>query len=320
MRNQADTLVYQTEKLLKEQGEKFEGSEKDDVEAALKGVKDALAGTSLEAIKDATEKLVGVSQSFSQRLYEQASASASAGSAGPAARAVTAPAVAPRRAPRTTTSSTPRSSMSNEPVRRAPSRRRRPSRGLSPTGRRLSEEAAASDGAAPVRRQRRGPAGRRSAAPDPGRDPLESLARERDEYLLALQRTQADFENYRKRITRQQGEMTARAAADLVDKLLPVLDTLDLAEAHFNESLDLTEDGKALRASRAMLMDILSKEGLERVDQRNVPFDPSVHDAVAHTEGAARRHRDDGRRGAALRLPLEGAGAAPGHGPRAGVS
>jgi molecular chaperone GrpE len=114
---------------------------------------------------------------------------------------------------------------------------------------------------------------------------LESVARERDEYLLALQRTQADFENYRKRITRQQGEMTARAATDLVVKLLPVLDALDLAEAHFNEALDLTEDGKALRASRAMLMDILTKEGLERVDQRNVPFDPAVHDAVAHGEG-----------------------------------
>ena len=114
---------------------------------------------------------------------------------------------------------------------------------------------------------------------------LESLARERDEYLLALQRTQADFENYRKRITRQQGETMARAASDLVVKLLPVLDALDLAEAHFSESLDLTEDGKALRASRAMLMDILTREGLERVDQRNVPFDPSAHDAVAHSEG-----------------------------------
>jgi molecular chaperone DnaK len=83
VRNTADTLVYQTEKLLKEQGEKFEGTEKDDVEAALKGLKDALAGTSLEAIKDATEKLVGVSQSFSQRLYEQASATQSTGGAGP---------------------------------------------------------------------------------------------------------------------------------------------------------------------------------------------------------------------------------------------
>jgi molecular chaperone DnaK len=82
VRNTADTLVYQTEKLLKEQGEKFEGTEKDDVEAALKGVKDALAGTSVEAIKDATEKLVSVSQNFSQRLYEQASATASGSGPG----------------------------------------------------------------------------------------------------------------------------------------------------------------------------------------------------------------------------------------------
>ncbi len=82
VRNSADTLVYQTEKLLNEQGEKFEGSEKEDVATALKGVKDALAGTNVEAIKDATEKLVGVSQSFSQRLYEQASASASTGGDG----------------------------------------------------------------------------------------------------------------------------------------------------------------------------------------------------------------------------------------------
>jgi molecular chaperone DnaK len=48
----------------------------------VKSVKEALAGTNLEAIKDSTEKLVGVSQSFSQRLYEQASASASAGGEG----------------------------------------------------------------------------------------------------------------------------------------------------------------------------------------------------------------------------------------------
>jgi molecular chaperone GrpE len=118
-----------------------------------------------------------------------------------------------------------------------------------------------------------------------GADPRGVLQRERDEYLLALQRTQADFENYRKRVARLQEEQSARAAADLVSKLLPVLDTLDLAEAHLNESLQMTEDGKALRAARAMLMDILSREGLERVDQAAVPFDPSVHDAVAHSEG-----------------------------------
>jgi molecular chaperone DnaK len=83
VRNSADTLVYQTEKLLKDQGDKFEGTEKEDVEHALAEVKDALAGTNVEVIKDTTEKLVGVSQSFSQRLYEQASQSASAGDGGP---------------------------------------------------------------------------------------------------------------------------------------------------------------------------------------------------------------------------------------------
>ncbi len=79
VRNTADTLVYQTEKLLREQGDKFEGSEKEDVSGALQGVKDALSGTDLEAIKTATERLVTASQGFSQRLYEQASQSASQG-------------------------------------------------------------------------------------------------------------------------------------------------------------------------------------------------------------------------------------------------
>lgn len=116
-------------------------------------------------------------------------------------------------------------------------------------------------------------------------DPLEALARERDEYLLALQRTQADFENYRKRIDRQKEEQAARASQHLVDKLLPVLDALDLAENHLSESVDVSEGAKALHASRAMLLDILTKEGLERVDQPEVPFDPTVHDGVAHAEG-----------------------------------
>ena len=124
-----------------------------------------------------------------------------------------------------------------------------------------------------------------STAPADEADARALLARERDEYLLALQRTQADFENYRKRIARLQHEQAARASGDIVAKLLPVLDTLDLAEAHMNESLDVSEDAKALRAARAMFLDTLLKEGLERVDQPGVPFDPSVHDAVAHSAG-----------------------------------
>jgi molecular chaperone DnaK len=79
VRNNADTLVYQTEKLLKDQGEKFEGDEKEKVESALSSLKEALAGTDVEGIKTATETLLTASQGFSQRLYEEASKENAAG-------------------------------------------------------------------------------------------------------------------------------------------------------------------------------------------------------------------------------------------------
>ncbi len=82
VRNTADGLVYSTEKLLKEQAESFQGTEKEDVESALSSLKETLSGTDTEAIKNATEKLLTTSQSFSQRLYEQA-AQANNGEAAP---------------------------------------------------------------------------------------------------------------------------------------------------------------------------------------------------------------------------------------------
>ena len=81
VRNNADTLVYQTEKLLRDQGDKFEGDEKAKVETSLADLKTALSGSDIEAIKTATEALLTASQSFSQRLYEQASQADQAGAA-----------------------------------------------------------------------------------------------------------------------------------------------------------------------------------------------------------------------------------------------
>jgi molecular chaperone GrpE len=99
-------------------------------------------------------------------------------------------------------------------------------------------------------------------------------ARQRDEYLDALLRLQAEFDNYRKRVQRQQREIVENAAASLVKKLLPVLDTADLALAHGG-----SEDVKQVAGA---LFDILSKEGLERIDPVGQPFDPAHHDGVAH--------------------------------------
>jgi molecular chaperone GrpE len=108
-------------------------------------------------------------------------------------------------------------------------------------------------------------------------DPVAAMARERDEYREALQRLQADFENYKKRVTKQSEELRDRAAETLVEKLLPVLDTADLALSHGGG-----EDVKQLSAS---LFAALEKEGLERIDNAGETFDPTHHDAVAHEPG-----------------------------------
>jgi molecular chaperone DnaK len=72
VRNSADTLVYQTEKLLRENGDKLTDDERSDVEAKLSATKEAVEGDDIERIKDTTEALMVASQGFAQRLYERA--------------------------------------------------------------------------------------------------------------------------------------------------------------------------------------------------------------------------------------------------------
>ena len=82
-RNTGDTLVYQTRKLLKDQGDKITGPEKETVESALTDLESALKGSDIGAIKDSTEKLMNASQTFAQQLYERAAAEqAAAGGSG----------------------------------------------------------------------------------------------------------------------------------------------------------------------------------------------------------------------------------------------
>jgi molecular chaperone GrpE len=111
-----------------------------------------------------------------------------------------------------------------------------------------------------------------------GQDELKAVTVQRDEYLDSLRRLQAEFENYRKRVAKQQSDQTARAALSLVDKLLPVLDTLDLATTHLGDAE--STDGRALIAVSGQLRDLLTKEGLERIDPTGQTFDPNDHEAV----------------------------------------
>jgi len=104
---------------------------------------------------------------------------------------------------------------------------------------------------------------------------IKRLQKERDEYLNQYRRVQAEFENYRKRMIRQQTEHVERAAEQLIEKLLPVLDTFESAVAH----------GTGYEQVQASLLATLEKEGLERIHPEGKPFDPAESDAVAHEDG-----------------------------------
>ncbi len=109
-------------------------------------------------------------------------------------------------------------------------------------------------------------------------DELAAALKERDSYLDALQRLKAEFDNYRKRVAREQGDLVARASERLVKALLPVLDDLEraLEAATVHEEATL-EDG--VRLVHRALAEALAKEGLVEVPVEG-PFDPHTQEAL----------------------------------------
>jgi molecular chaperone GrpE len=107
---------------------------------------------------------------------------------------------------------------------------------------------------------------------------LAALEAERDEHLNDLKRVAAEFENYRKRVLRDQESLVARAHERLVKELLPVLDDLEraLAAAEEHEEAKLEE---GVRLVHRELADALAREGLAEIETNGV-FDPHVHEAL----------------------------------------
>jgi molecular chaperone GrpE len=107
---------------------------------------------------------------------------------------------------------------------------------------------------------------------------LAALEAERDEYLNDLKRVAAEFENYRKRVSRDQESLVARAHERLVKELLPVLDDLEraLAAAEEHEEAKLEE---GVRLVQRELRSALDREGLAEIETSGL-FDPHVHEAL----------------------------------------
>ena len=115
---------------------------------------------------------------------------------------------------------------------------------------------------------------------------IDLLQRERDDLLGTSQRLQADFENYRKRVLREQTALVERATEGLIEQLLPVLDSFELAVANLGRETDVENLRKGVELVYAELLGVLERAGLEPIAALGEPFDPNVHEAVMQDDGA----------------------------------
>ena len=124
-----------------------------------------------------------------------------------------------------------------------------------------------------------------AGAADAGEDPADETqdaSREQD-YLSHLQRLQADFDNYRKRVLREQTTAVEMAAEPVMRRLLEVLDDFELALIHAAEKPDYEKFLHGVELVYVKLLDSLRAEGLDKMDAQGKPFDPEVHEALLQT-------------------------------------
>ena len=112
---------------------------------------------------------------------------------------------------------------------------------------------------------------------------LRELAAERDELRGTAQRIQADFENYRKRVARDQAALTDRATERVIESILPALDAFEMAVVSLGDADEQVRKGVELAVGA--LSSALERHGLARIADLDVPFDPNQHEAVMQDDG-----------------------------------
>jgi molecular chaperone GrpE len=139
-----------------------------------------------------------------------------------------------------------------------------------------ASEASRRSGAAPASAEPRPQGGEETSE-------LEKVRADAAEYLDHLQRLKAEFDNYRKRVLKEQTRAVEQASEPLVHRLLEVLDEFDLALMAAERKPDFDQFLHGVELVYAKLLDILRSEGLERIDARGKPFDPERHEALMQT-------------------------------------
>jgi len=140
------------------------------------------------------------------------------------------------------------------------------------------------------------PAGKAGVVPAPGTDDdttehegaevagdLQAAQGEAQQYLDHLRRLQAEFDNYRKRVVKEQTDLAEMGAMPVARRLLEVLDDFELALMSADDQPDLDRFVKGVELVYAKLVDALKAEGLERMQAEGAPFDPERHEALMQT-------------------------------------
>ena len=285
-RNNAENAAYQAEKQLEELGDAVDASSKEEITAAIADVRGVLESEDPAEINAKAEALQTSFHKVSEAMYANAAAQqqADADNGSSANGGGDADGSGQRRSWTPRWSTTPR---------RADGRvRYRPPRGPLQAGRAAvlrpgrehgkdvrgpSGAAGGRGGRGRARGDRGGRPSRRLEETEPESE-LEVAMRERGEYLELAQRTQADFENFRKRASRDTAVAGERARGGVVKELLPVLDNLERALATANPEEGHLAGGVELVHSE--LVGVLSRNGVEQFDPKGEKFDPTDHEAL----------------------------------------
>lgn len=117
-----------------------------------------------------------------------------------------------------------------------------------------------------------------------GQAELEKLRAEAEEHKQRLLRTQADFDNFRRRTLKEKEELGKYASAKLITELLPVIDNFERALSTTAESADLSSYAKGVEMIFRQLEGILKTEGLTAMEPVGTPFNPEFHQAIMQVE------------------------------------
>ncbi len=120
----------------------------------------------------------------------------------------------------------------------------------------------------------------RKAAEGGELSPLQQAQKERDQYLELAQKTKAEFDNFRKRVDRERGQLKRDSLADFLREFLGAFDDLDRTITESEKSEDFSALQEGIKLVRSNLWKVMEKTGVSAIEAMGQPFDPKLHEAM----------------------------------------